>query len=123
MPDITKAEAARLRADADGRFTLVVLRPADIAGLIEAADGGDVVAWQTLRTGNAFIERCRAGATFCSCCGAGLAGKTPPPSAYTARAATMRARRSRSACVVTARWGGPSKRSAPSRSRAVWRLP
>ena len=65
MLDITKAEAARLRADADGRFTLVVLRPADIAGLIEAADGGDVVAWQTLRTGNAFLERCRAGATFC----------------------------------------------------------
>lgn len=75
MLDITKAEAARLRADADGRFTLVVLRPADIAGLIEAADGGNVVAWQTLRTGNAFLERCRVGATFCSCCGGGLAGK------------------------------------------------
>lgn len=75
MLDITKAEAARLRADADGRFTLVVLRPANIAGLIEASGAGDAVAWQTLRAGNAFLERCRAGATFCACCGGALAGK------------------------------------------------
>ena len=62
MLDITKAEA-RACAPMPTGFMLVVPRPADISGLIEAAGAGDAAARQTF-TPATLLDAAGAGATF-----------------------------------------------------------